>query len=110
MIENSTWLLGEYMFTNILGPILDRSLFFYRFFLPIHSLIPGNNGVDFTIIDFRQTETPVIEENYIDFYSIGEMLTFRGGCDNFDPEPMTFLGTDRSHFVMSDTAATCIAN
>ena len=40
-IENSSYFLGEFMFTNLLGPIIDHALNHYHTTLWFRSMIPG---------------------------------------------------------------------
>lgn len=54
MIENSAWFFGKYMFTHLLGPVLDN--FSNHYILPFYyvSELPGHeNATEKFHIDFR---------------------------------------------------------
>ena len=74
MIENTSYFLGEYMFTNELGPVIDKALNHYRIVTPIKSVIDGFNNVDYFTFDYRNVRDPVIngKDNSATFFIYGE--------------------------------------
>ena len=54
MIENSTWFVGDYIFSNMLGPIMDNFLNHYRWGpFTIPSPFEGQGTSDDFAFDFR---------------------------------------------------------
>lgn len=106
IIENSTWAFGEFMFTQIMGPAMDKALNHYKWLFPIYEM-SGKKHMMY--VDFRNTMDPQIFDNYVDFEMLGEMIYQDHGCTTYDPEPLSFWPVDQSQFVLSDVAATCMA-
>jgi hypothetical protein len=58
-IENSAYFLGDYMFTNILGPVMNAALNHYKFMMWFPSLVPGQYDKYAVLnLDYRQTFSP----------------------------------------------------
>ena len=74
-IENSSYVLGEYMFTNLLGPVLDAALNHYHIPLWFKAVVPGQTGSAAFDIDYRQVWSPLINpDGYADFRFSGEFI------------------------------------
>jgi Na+-driven multidrug efflux pump len=65
MIENSAWFVGEYMFSNLMGPAMDKLLNHYRLVMPIHSFFKGNTDKEYFTLDYRNLNDPIIEDHHV---------------------------------------------
>ena len=75
IIENSVYFLGEYIFSNLMGPIMDQQLNHYMFEFPYPSIIRGQQTWDGFILDYRNTKSPYIsDKGYIDLFFSGELV------------------------------------
>jgi len=61
IIENSVYFVGEYIFTNMLGPVMDGFLNHYKFPFAWPSMVRGQNSWDFFTLDFRNVKSPSIQ-------------------------------------------------
>lgn len=52
-VENSSFFLGEYIFTNLLEPVMDAALNNYHIPLRFNPIIPGQKGYAIFDIDYR---------------------------------------------------------
>ena len=91
MIENSAWFFGEFMFTNMLGPVFDKALNHYRYVFPIFSLLDGYHDMQPFTMDMRNTMDPFVEEHSITFGFFGELYKAGEGCPNYVPEANVFV-------------------
>ena len=55
IIENSVYFVGQYIFTNMMGPVMDSFLNHYMFPFAFPSMVRGQNTWDIFTLDFRQT-------------------------------------------------------
>lgn len=53
VIENSVWWVGDYIFTEMMGPVMDRFLNHYEIGFKFPSLVPGQNTEEDFYLDFR---------------------------------------------------------
>jgi hypothetical protein len=90
IIENSTYFVGKYIFTSMLGPLLTSVFDGYKMALPVRDLLPGQNNEDTFTLDYRNTMRPYIGDGWVDFYFLGETLYQEQGC-KLAPSPMEFL-------------------
>lgn len=60
IIQNSVWIAGQYIFSNMFEPILTRFLREYKMHLWLKSPFDGQYMWDLFEIDYRQTRQPVI--------------------------------------------------
>lgn len=111
MIENSAWFWGEYVFTNMLGPVMDKFANHYQMPQVIESIADGTDASWVYFVDYRNTRNPYIGENRVVFSLYGEMYALsRDRCDHYDPEQIYLLPeVPDSQLVMSPTFATCLA-
>jgi len=106
IIENSIYFVGDYIFSNMGGPILDEMLNHYQSHVMVPSPFAGQGTRSIFTFDFKNTRSPYIGDGYIDMYILGELL-YRpwGNFDDgehgstFDPcvlEPdfMTFMNSE----------------
>jgi hypothetical protein len=111
IIENSVYFVGQYIFTNMMGPVMDSFLNHYMFPFAFPSMIRGQNTWDLFTLDFRNTQSPYIGDGWIDFFIHGQVLYAGQGCnivaDNLE---FSVTGSTMSQVVISESAATCIAN
>lgn len=115
IIENSTYFVGETIFTHMLGPVMDDFLNHYEYKFSFPSLVRGQNTFDEFALDFRNVRDPTITAGEVDFFFFGDLKYNGVGCDlNVDQElsmksnPHKELSN--SQVVISEAAATCIAN
>jgi hypothetical protein len=111
IIENSVYFVGEYIFTNMLGPVMDGFLNHYKFPFAWPSMVRGQNTWDFFNLDFRNVKSPIISEGQIDFFASGELLYKGEDCD-IEPDNIDFIEDSHtaSQIVISESAASCWAN
>ena len=112
IIENSVYFVGQYIFTNMMGPVMDSFLNHYMFPFAFPSLVRGQNSWDIFTLDFRNTQSPYIGDGWIDFFINGELLYGGEGCE-IDADNLQFSEANKntmSQLVVSESAATCIAN
>lgn len=111
IIENSVYFVGQYIFTNMAGPVMDSFLNHYMFPFAFPSLVRGQNTWDLFTLDYRQTQSPYIGEGWIDFFLSGEVLYGGEGCElEADNLQFSVASATMSQLVVSESAATCIAN
>lgn len=102
--------MGEYIFSNMFGPILDTFLNHYVFSFYMWSPFPGQNTYDIFDLDYRNTQSPYIGDGFINFYYLGELMYKKQGC-TIEPDFMNFSNEEAfSQWVISESAATCMAN
>ena len=62
VIHNTAWLIGKVMFTEMLGPVMDKYLNHYRQNMVLQSPIRGQEDkADIFTFDFRNTQDPIHE-------------------------------------------------
>lgn len=71
MIENSAFFLGDRMFTELLGPAMDKHLNHYVFHFNQNSFVGGQHAHDSFTMDFRNVQDPYITDGYADFRFMG---------------------------------------
>ena len=74
IIENSVYFVGQYIFTNMMGPVMDNFLNHYEFPFAFPSMVRGQNTWDLFTFDFRNTQSPYIGDGWIDFFLSGELM------------------------------------
>ena len=74
IVENSIYFIGEYVFTRMGGPLMDRFFNHYQFPFAFPSLVRGQNTWDLFEFDFRQTAAPEIHQGYMDLFFSGELM------------------------------------
>lgn len=114
VIENSTYFVGETIFSNMLGPVMDKYLNHYKYDFSFPSLVRGQDTFDYFQLDFRNVRDPALVENRADFFILGEILYNGNGCDLNPGNELPFLENQGdladSQLVISESAASCIAN
>jgi len=111
IIENSTYFVGQYIFTSMLGPVMTSFLNEYTLTLPISDILPGQNATDTFILDYKHTTRPFIGDGWIDMFIVGEVMTQDHPECNIEPEPMDFMNNNQfSQLVISQSAMTCMLN
>jgi len=58
ILENSTYFVGQYIFSSMFGPILTDFLHNYRMDLEVPSFFPGQDTWDIFTLDYRQVHKP----------------------------------------------------
>lgn len=111
IIENSVYFVGQYIFTNMMGPVMDNFLNHYQLPIAFPSLVRGQNTWDLFNLDLRNTQSPYIGEGWIDFFFHGELQYAGKGCElAADNLEFSVAGSTMSQIVVSESAATCLAN
>jgi len=112
IIENSVYFVGEYIFTNMMGPIIDNFLNHYNFDFAMPSPFPGQTTSGEYRIDWSNTQDPFIGEGLMDLFMTGELSYDGIGCE-IEADPMDFVTSKNdavySQLVISESAASCIA-
>lgn len=94
MIRNSVFLIGQYIFTDMLGPIINDFLNNYTFDFYIWSPFMGQNKYTIMSFDYRQTRTPYIGDGFLEFYYVGELAHNHlslSKCKMDEIKPMKFM-------------------
>jgi hypothetical protein len=108
MIENSCWFLGDYMFSQMLGPVFDSYANHYTHDFKIQNTLLGlNNKVDFLQFDFRNTKPPLIDKDTIEFFMFGDFIHEKNDCTDLNPSPISFLEGHLSQLSVSASSAEC---
>jgi hypothetical protein len=111
VIKDSVYFLGGTLFSQLLGPVLDKALNHYRFDIRLPSPFIGQTTSGDFIFDYRNVYSPVINEGYADFYFAGEILHGETAICDLEHDYMNFANTDvYSQLVVSESAATCAMN
>lgn len=114
MIRNSVFLIGQYIFTDMLGPVIDKFLNHYHFDFYIWSPFKGQDKYSIMSFDYRSTKSPTIGDGFVEFFFVGEMAyqhLDNSKCKMDAVKPMKFIEHDPySQIVMSEEAATCWFN
>lgn len=112
VIENSTYFVGQYIFSSLLAPMLAKFTNGYQLPLTLYDMYPGQGKTsDQFVLDYRSTHMPVIGNGYLDLFIVGDLLYNGEGC-NLQSTPMTFKEdeTKFSQFVISESALACFLN
>jgi hypothetical protein len=113
MIENSAWFVGEYVFSKMLGPVIDEFMNDYKKRLTIKSPFKGQSSASMFEFDFRNTWNPAITEDNLDFFFLGAVNHIgvkgqRSEC-NIEPSYLDFDDEKTSQLIISEDAASCFA-
>ena len=76
IVENSVYFVGDYIFSNMMGPIMDQALNHYHTGVILLSPFHGQNSRAQFDFDFRNTQSPFIGDGYMDSFILGE-LTYK---------------------------------
>jgi hypothetical protein len=110
IVENSVYFVGDYIFSEMMGPVVDKMLGHYKTQITLKSPLPGQSTSATYDFDFRNTRSPFIGEGYIDLFFLGEIIHSGHECV-IEPDFMDFVNSETfSQLVMSESAATCMAN
>jgi hypothetical protein len=111
VIHNTAWLLGKYMFSNMLGPAMDKYLNHYQEDVFVPQPIFGSLLRDHFVVDYRNTHDPIhdVEHNSLLFQFAGELFYKGQGCSEFNPRTVPPLNIRESYLAISPEAAECIA-
>jgi hypothetical protein len=122
IIENSVYFVGDYIFSNMMGPIMDQALNHYKNKVVLKSPFAGQHTSAAFEFDYRNTQSPFIGEGYMDIFFLGELIYSpskhnqdQGGhgstytpC-NLSPDPMSFSNSDTfSQLVITESAFSCM--
>jgi len=103
-------LLGRFMFTELLGPVIDFYLNGYQFVHRQNSLIPGQEDIsDVFQIDMRNVEDPRIFAGMFDMSFFGQTLLNGEACPNFEPEEINMEFKNVTQLILSESALECLA-
>jgi hypothetical protein len=110
-IQNSAYLMGDMIFSDLLGPVMQNYLDDYHQMIMFSSIIPGETSWSHQELDYRSTMSPVIRSDSIDIFIIGNFVynvrwdwqkkfwpPFKkyhpGTWCQFEPQPMDFVGDE----------------
>ena len=98
------------MFTEMLGPVIDKYLNHYRQNVVIQSPIRGQEDkADMFTFDFRNTHDPIHDTDSVSFMFIGELFYKWSPCHRFSTTDITRLSIQESYLAITPGAAECIA-
>jgi len=112
MIEQSSFFVGKFMFTGMLGPLMDQALGNYEITVNTPSIFRGQDTSSVFSFDYRNTRSPYIGNGYIDVYFLGELNygVHRDEC-KIEADYMDFVNSATfSQLVVSESAASCWMN
>lgn len=110
IVENSSWWAGRYVFSHMLGPVLNDMLHDYKLDIELPHPLEGQGTYDKFTLDYRNTHSPDIQDGYGDFFFLGELMHDNHTC-RIESDNMDFMNSNTfSQLVISESAATCIAN
>jgi len=90
VLENSAWFTGEYLFSAVLGPVMDAWLNHYQVTKVFPNPLRGQDTVDTLGLDYKNTRDPLITDKHIQFYLFGEALYKGKGCADLSPHYADF--------------------
>ena len=70
-------------------------------------MLGQNDQLDFLGFDFRNTKSPIIGPETIEFFMFGDFLHEENDCYDLSPEEMDFLNGHLSQLAVSEASATC---
>ena len=106
VIHNTSWLIGKFMFTEMLGPVIDKYINHKRQNVVIQSPIRGQEDkADMFTFDFRNTQDPIHNTESVSFMFIGELFYKWSSCHRFSTSDITRLRASkkaiwRSHLAL----------
>lgn len=109
VIENSTYFVGQYIFSSLLGPMITEFTHGYTLPFQISNPLPGQIATDNFVLDYRHTHKPFIGDGFIDMYLVGD-LVFRGEICQIEPATMGFHQNGFSQLAVSESAMSCYLN
>lgn len=110
VIHNAAWITGPVMFTQMLGPVIDKYLNHYQMEIQVQSPIAGLEDVVETFtVDYRNVADPIHEKNSVLFKFMGEFFFQHQACKTWSPIDMPTLYIQESYLALSTTAAECMA-
>jgi hypothetical protein len=114
MVRNSVFLIGQWIFTDMAGPVVNTFLNNYHFDFYIWSPFMGQNKYSLMSFDYRNTRSPYIGDGFLEFYYVGEFANNHldnSKCDMKEIKPAKFMShSTYSQWVITEEAATCLAN
>lgn len=114
IVKNSVYWVGPFLFTNMLGPVIDSFLNHYHFDFIAETPFRGQDTKSEFSFDFRSVKDPYIGSGFINFFIVGELYYKDKGC-KMNSHRLHFFankttGIEHSQLAISDSAASCIAN
>lgn len=98
------------MYSHFVGPLVTQALNNYTMEIELEHPVIGQTTKDKFVLDYKNTRSPNVDPNFIDFFFEGELLHGNHKCV-LEPEKMAFMNSKTaSQLVISESAATCIAN
>jgi hypothetical protein len=91
IIKNASYFMGDLIFGALLGPVLDVYLEHYTQPVLMQSVIPGQGTWDVLTFDYRNMESPYVNEHVIEFSLMGDTLYNGQHCRDMSPGPTQFL-------------------
>jgi hypothetical protein len=115
MIENTVWMTGALIYTQLGEPVMTTFLNDYR--LPLRRMespFKGQYAVADFHLDYRNTQDPILNEGVMQAYFMGEVLYSTHKC-KMEPNAFDFLDdmsvvSSVSQIVITESAATCAFN
>jgi hypothetical protein len=83
--------MGKYMFTEMLGPVLDVYLKHYEHDFTVYNYLPGFDQYDVLTFDYRNMESPLIQNGVIEISMMGDTKYKGSHCHDMSPKKMAFL-------------------
>ena len=92
VIELSSWWAGSYIYSDYVGPLMTKALNNYTMEIELGHPAVGQTTKDKFVLDYRNTRSPTVTKDYIDFFFEGEILHGNHKCV-LEPEPMSFMNS-----------------
>ena len=101
IIQNSVYFVGDYLFTYMLGPVIDAVSNHYRYDFTMVSPLRGQKTIDKFQFDYRNTYDPYIGKDWINLYFVGELYYKGEGCSDMKPKDMHFFSDPKKRKELS---------
>ena len=92
IIENSSWWAGTLMYSHFVGPLVTQALNNYTMEIELEHPVIGQTTKDKFVLDYKNTRSPNVDPNFIDFFFEGELLHGNHKCV-LEPEKMAFMNS-----------------
>ena len=110
IIENTVEFMGQYIFSDMLGPVIDDYLNHYQYEFELPSPVRGQNTTGIFELDLRNIANPQFTDHHVDFFMAGDLIRGEEGCELTNDNLRFIENITESQIVISEAAATCWAN
>lgn len=73
IVENTVEFMGQYILSDMLGPVIDDYLNHYQFEFEMTSPVQGQNTSGIFQLDLRNVADPQFTDEHVDFFMTGAL-------------------------------------